>query len=90
MKGEHPLVIKLLAKQLHENYRAACKAMGVKGPEGHDHGYNDCGGRKQEYFIKRAYLMVKRAGQESVTLGDAEQTLQASVFLHRLRLGISS
>ena len=76
--------IELFAKQLHENYRAACKAMGVTGPEAHDHGYNDCGGLKQKYFIKRAKLLIASSKiTNPQTLGEAEAAMQALCFVRR-------
>jgi hypothetical protein len=71
----------LVAKQLHEDFRAACKSMGITGPNAHDHGFNDCGARKSIYFVKRARLLCKRSHcTKPETLGEAEQTLQAKVF----------
>lgn len=80
--------LELVAKQLHENFRAACKAMGVKGKIAHDHGYCDCGGKKKQYFLNRARILMMRAGTtEPKTLGEAEQALQANVFLRRAIVG---
>lgn len=83
-------VIDIVAKQLHENFRAACKAMGVpKGPHAHDHGYNDCGNRKQEYFRKRARVLINRSMNKLPgCLGEAESNLQALVFLKRTERGL--
>jgi hypothetical protein len=83
-------IIEMIAKQLHENYRATCKAMGVPhSPPSHDHGYGDCGNRKKEYFRKRAYLLLKRAKNLTPeTLGEAESNMQALVFLKRTHVGL--
>jgi hypothetical protein len=91
-------VIELLAEELHRQYRAAEKALnkqthslyraGVLLPNEnrllHDHGWTACG--KQEYFRKRAALMVKRATDSSTqTLGEAEASLSAALLiLHSL------
>lgn len=76
--------LEMIAKQLHENYRAACKAMGVTGPQAHDHGYVDCGTKKKQYFIKRAKILCMRMGTTNpTTLGEAEQALQALCFIRR-------
>lgn len=71
-----------LAKQLHENFRSACKAMGVpKGSHCHDHGFAECGEHKKKYFRKRAQLLLQRAENENPqTLGEAEQNAQALIF----------
>lgn len=81
----------LLAKSLHENFRAACKAMNVPpGPYAHDHGYCDCGNKKKEYFRKRARLMLQRANNEGpTTLGQAEESFQARIFVARARVGFN-
>jgi hypothetical protein len=85
---QSPIPLELVAKQLHENFRAACKAMGVKGAIAHDHGYCDCGSKKKQYFLKRARILMMRAGTlKPETLGEAEQALQANVFLRRAIVG---
>lgn len=77
-------ILDVLARELHRQYRAAAKAMGVKGAEAHDHGVRDCGAQKFHYFEKRAALMIKRAGcRTPETLGEAESSLQAMVFIRR-------
>ena len=78
-----------VAKQLHENFRAACKAMGVpKGAYTHDHGWCDCGNRKRAYFRNRARILIERSKLKSPeTLGQAEQALQALVYLRRTAVG---
>lgn len=54
-----------LAKQLHENFRSACKAMRVpKGPHTHDHAFSECGNDKKKYFRKRAKLLLLRTEDE--------------------------
>lgn len=85
-------VVELLAKQLHENFRAACKAMGIKhAPETHDHGYGDCGNKKKEYFRKRARLMLKRSMCfNPLNLGEAEQGFQARIFIRRAAVGLDT
>ena len=76
--------IELFAKQLHENYRATAKAMGITGPEGHDHGWVDCGTNRKKYFIKRAKLLIARSQIiDPKTLGEAESALQALCFVRR-------
>lgn len=87
MKEEE--IVELLAKQIHENFRAACKALEVpRGPHAHDHGFCDCGNLKKEYFRKRARLMLVRARCiNPETLGEAEQNLQALVFARRSAVG---
>lgn len=83
------LIEELLAKQLHENFRAACKSMKVpKGPHAHDHGWCDCGNLKKQYFRKRARLIMDRAGNPCpTTLGEAETNFQSLVFLRRAVVG---
>lgn len=82
-------IVELLAKQLHENFRAACKAMEVpEGPYAHDHGWRDCGTRRKQYFMKRARLLLKRATNDNPqTLGEAEQNFQALIFARRSAVG---
>lgn len=73
-----------LARELHRQYRAAAKAMGVKGPKGHDHGVRDCGAKKFKYFQKRAALLVKRATCITPdTWGQAEENLNALILIRR-------
>jgi hypothetical protein len=77
-------VTELLARELHRQYRAAAKAMGVKGPEAHDHGPRDCGGMKWTYFRKRARLLIERAKcADPATLGQAEQAKDAMILVRR-------
>lgn len=77
-------IIELLAKQLHENHRAICKSLKIKGPEAHDHGFIDCGNIKKEVFRKRARVIWNRSLQHHAeTLSEAESNFQAVVFLHR-------
>lgn len=53
-----------LAEFLHQQYRAAAKAMHrmhKPGPVGallHDHGWCDCYGKKKEYFLRRARWLL--------------------------------
>jgi hypothetical protein len=78
-------VSELLAQELHRQYRATAKAMGVKGPEAHDHGVRDCGTIKFNYFIKRANLIIKRAScNNPKTLGQAEENLNALILARRV------
>jgi hypothetical protein len=93
VKPIHQLpVAELLAKQLHEDFRAACKAMKVpKGPHAHDHGFGDCGNRKAAYFRKRALLLLERSQNANPeTLGQAEQNFQALVVLRRRVVGLEA
>lgn len=73
-----------LARELHRQYRAAAKAMGVKGAEAHDHGVRDCGQKKFNYFRKRAKILIKRANCTTPeTWGQAEENLNALVLIRR-------
>ena len=82
----------LLARELHRQYRAAAKAMGVRGPQAHDHGVRDCGQVKFKYFYKRAALMLTRAKghKQFNTLGDALDACNAVILTHCVRLGIDA
>lgn len=78
-----------LARELHRQYRAAAKAMGIKGPEAHDHGVRDCGAKKFKYFRKRAALLLKRsASLNPKTLGQAEENLNAMILIRRSDVGL--
>lgn len=51
-----------LAIELHKMYRASLLAVGkLSESKMHDHGWSLCSKRVQNYFRKRAKLMVKRA-----------------------------
>lgn len=49
---EQSHTIEALAKNLHRHYRAGEKALGLRGSNGHDHGWDACS--KQRYFRQRA------------------------------------
>jgi hypothetical protein len=84
-------VTETLARELHRQYRAAAKAMGVNGPAAHDHGPRDCGGKSFKYFWKRARLILKRASCNSPeTLGQAEENLSSMVLARRLAVGLDA
>ena len=86
---KHNPVAELIAQELHRLYRAGEKALRTTDVAGerpylqHDHGWAGC--RKQDYFRKRAALLIKRAHVDNpTTLGEAEQTLAVTVLLRRL------
>lgn len=99
-------VVETLAAQLHREYRAAEKAMNRKGTFAkrlrrkgvevksanlslHDHGWSACS--KQQYFLNRAKLVLSRAGNnDALTLGEAEEALQAQVLKRRLLVGLEA
>jgi len=55
-----------LAEFLHQQYRAAAKALAVmhngcerrSRPILHDHGWGDCYGKKKQYFLRRARWLL--------------------------------
>lgn len=54
-----------LAQALHKFYRAALIAIPrVSKSRTHDHGWSLCNKESQNYFRKRAALMIKRANLE--------------------------
>lgn len=54
--------VESLAEFLHQNYRATAKSFKVAGPKAHDHGWSDCYGKMQRYFLRRArWLMAEVA-----------------------------
>lgn len=59
-----------LAELLHQNYRAAAKAMAAMhkiaiGPVAHDHGWCDCYGKKRLYFLRRARWLLRHSDQRT-------------------------
>lgn len=83
---ERQSVVIQIAWELHRQYRATAKHMGLKGAIAHDHGPIDCGSHKMSYFIKRATLMVKRVKGMPTTWGEAEARLSAYILLIRMRI----
>lgn len=78
-------VLEILARELHRNYRAAAKAMGVIGSQAHDHGVRDCGARQFHYFEKRAALILKRSTMpHPENVGQAEERLSAMILFKRM------
>lgn len=93
--SERERVVRLLAVELHRQYRAAEKAL--NGPDKtdtnsslkdgvtlrHDHGWEGC--HKQAYFLRRAAMVIKRAScKNPETLGEAEQALDNAILIRRL------
>lgn len=80
-------VEELLTWELHRQYRAAAKHMGLKGAVAHDHGPIDCGNIKMSYFRKRAQEIIKRSTMpHPETLGQTEARLNAMILLKRSML----
>lgn len=84
MAANMKTVAELLTWELHRQYRATAKHMGLKGAVAHDHGPIDCGNIKMSYFRKRANEIIKRSTMKNPeTLGEAEIRLNAMILLKR-------
>lgn len=81
---EMKTVEELLTWELHRQYRATAKHMGLRGAIAHDHGPIDCGNIKMSYFRKRAKEIIRRSTMSHPeNLGEAEQRLNAMILLKR-------
>lgn len=73
-----------VAIELHKFYRAALLAVGrLSKSRMHDHGWSLCGRSAQDYFLKRAKLIVRRAEGKDLdgTINSIENHLRSKMLM---------